>query len=125
MIYCEFSPLRRDIGKLVLVLRVDLRPKRCHEYELSDRACKSVQADVPVDETFSGNADPNGDLPSKESIERKAADNNAVQELRDARQHYEDEESVDELEALGGIIKIRCPESLECICGHGLASSRG
>lgn len=47
--------------------------------------------------------------PGQESVERVVSNEDAIQELRDAPEHEEDEECVDGLEARGGGVLVRLP----------------
>jgi len=48
--------------------------------------------------------------PREEGIEREVGDEHAVDELDDTGEHDEDEERVNELEAVRRLIEIGCPE---------------
>lgn len=56
--------------------------------------------------------------PSEECIERKVGYKHAIQELRDAREHEEEEECVNEFETVGCLVIVCFPECLNSICGR-------
>lgn len=83
-----------------------MRAERRGEYELADRAREAGKRHYQRHLKLEWR----DVLPSKECIERKIGDKNAVKELRDAREHDEDQERVNELESRGRLHVVRAPE---------------